>query len=72
LATVGQRLNNFRADFDPRTYGSPKLSDLVRKTGTFDVDQSDGKNPRIRLKTDDKRKSAKPAKAGSRGGPVAD
>jgi len=63
LGTVGQRLNNFRADFDPRTYGSPKLSDLVRKTGAFEVDQTEGKSPRIRLKTDDKRKSAKPAKA---------
>src|SRR3984893_4446979 len=30
LATVGRRLSNLALDFDPRTYGFGKLSDLVR------------------------------------------
>ncbi|MGL4967916.1 MAG: NYN domain-containing protein [Inquilinus sp.] len=49
LGTVGQRLANIASDFDPRTYGYRKLSDLVRKTGAFDVDQPDGKALRIRV-----------------------
>ncbi len=70
LGTVGQGLNNFRADFDPRTYGSAKLSDLVRKTNAFEVEHPKGKSTRIRIKTADKKKTARPAKAG-RGAPVA-
>jgi uncharacterized LabA/DUF88 family protein len=60
LGSLGQRLTNVRADFDPRTYGSTKLSDLIRKTGVFEVDQAEGKPPRIRLKP------ARAAKAGTR------
>src|ERR1700752_3656314 len=33
LGAVGQRLANIASDFDPRTYGYRKLSDLVRKNG---------------------------------------
>jgi len=47
---VGQRLANIASDFDPRTYGYRKLSDLVRKTGAFDLDQSEGRAMRIRAK----------------------
>ncbi|MGR9506335.1 NYN domain-containing protein [Rhizobium leguminosarum] len=50
LGAVGTRLANLASDFDPRTYGFRKLSDLVRKTGAFDVDQLDGKPLRIRVK----------------------
>jgi len=42
---------NTASDFDLRTYGSRKLSDLVRKTGAFDIDQSEGRETRIRGKT---------------------
>src|SRR5215467_6185041 len=35
LGAVGQRLANMASDFDPRTYGYRKLSDLVRKTEAF-------------------------------------
>ncbi|MGE0745991.1 MAG: NYN domain-containing protein [Rhodospirillales bacterium] len=59
LGAVGQRLSNLASDFDPRTFGSGKLSDLVRKTGAFDVDQPEGKGIRIRLKT------ARPPRAGA-------
>jgi hypothetical protein len=60
LSTVGGRLNNIFPDFDSRTYGCAKLSDLVRKTNAFDVEHEEGKSPRIRLKAGGK-KIAKPA-----------
>ncbi|MDR6289431.1 MULTISPECIES: NYN domain-containing protein [Inquilinus] len=50
LGAVGQRLANIASDFDPRTYGYRKLSDLVRKTGAFDIDQPEGKALRIRVR----------------------
>ncbi|MGZ2503928.1 NYN domain-containing protein [Rhizobium leguminosarum] len=50
LGAVGARLANLASDFDPRTYGFRKLSDLVRKTNAFDVDQLEGKPLRIRVK----------------------
>jgi hypothetical protein len=50
LGAVGQRLANIASDFDPRTYGYRKLSDLVRKTGAFDIDQPEGRAVRIRAK----------------------
>ena len=50
LGAVGNQLANLASDFDPRTYGFRKLSDLVRKTGAFDVDQSESKSLRIRVK----------------------
>ncbi|WP_373683743.1 OST-HTH/LOTUS domain-containing protein [Mycobacterium sp. KBS0706] len=50
LAAVGQRLANIASDFDPRTYGYRKLSDLVRQTGAFDIDQPDGKALRVRIR----------------------
>ena len=49
LGVVGQRLPNFASDFDPRTYGCRKLSDLVRKTGAFEIDQQKDRAMRIRL-----------------------
>ena len=64
LGAVGQRLANIASDFDPRTYGYRKLSDLVRKTGAFDVDQSEGRTVRIRA-----RREEKPKAAGRRGAP---
>ena len=50
LGVVGQRLANIASDFDPRTYGFRKLSDLVRQTGAFEMDQPDGRAVRIRIK----------------------
>jgi len=50
LGTVGQRLLNIASDFDPRTYGYRKLSDLVRGTGAFDIDQSEGRFMRIKAR----------------------
>ena len=42
LSEFGKRLNNLFSDFDPRTYGQKKLSDLVRATGAFDVEKIEG------------------------------
>lgn len=57
LGAVGTQLANLASDFDPRTYGFRKLNDLVRKTGAFDLEQSDGKPLRIRIKPSGKKKS---------------
>jgi uncharacterized LabA/DUF88 family protein len=51
LGAIGRRLANIASDFDPRTYGFRKLSDLVRGTGAFEIDQPDGRAMRIRAKT---------------------
>src|SRR5262249_45723468 len=50
LGAVGRRLANVAPDFDPRTYGCGKLSDLVRQTGAFEIDQPAGRAMRIRPK----------------------
>ncbi|WP_249779800.1 OST-HTH/LOTUS domain-containing protein [Bradyrhizobium sediminis] len=41
LGEVGGQVSNLFSDFDMRSYGHNKLSDLVRKTGAFDVEKSD-------------------------------
>ena len=50
LGQVGTQLSNLFSDFDVRSYGHRKLSDLVRKTGVFDVEKIDDANMRIRAK----------------------
>lgn len=50
LSAVGSQLGKMAPDFDPRTYGHAKLSELVKKTGLFDVELPKGKGMRIRLK----------------------
>jgi Fe-S-cluster formation regulator IscX/YfhJ len=42
LREVRTQLANLASDFDPRTYGFRKLSDLVRKTNAFDIEQLKG------------------------------
>ena len=37
LGQLGQVITQLHPDFDPRSYGSAKLSDLLRKTGRFEV-----------------------------------
>ena len=49
LGAVGTQLTNTQPDFDSRNYGCRKLSDLVRNTGEFEI-QQDGKSMRIRAK----------------------
>ena len=50
LSTVGKSLLNLAPDFDPRTYGHKKLSDLVRSSNTFDVQQSESGGILVRIK----------------------
>lgn len=57
LGAVGAQLANLASDFDPRTFGFKKLSDLVKKTNSFDVDHAEGRPVRIRLKSSTKKQS---------------
>ncbi|MEU4564268.1 NYN domain-containing protein [Actinoplanes sp. NPDC023936] len=41
LAGVGQIITKQRSDFDPRTYGYPKLGGLVGAIGLFEVERRD-------------------------------
>ncbi|HEY0920859.1 NYN domain-containing protein [Devosia sp.] len=60
LGQVGTQLANLASDFDPRTYGFRKLSDLVRKLEDLEL-KDDGVHLRVRIKP------AKPVPAGRRG-----
>ena len=50
LGEVGRQLANLASDFDQRTYGFRTLSDLVRRTNAFEIDQPKGGTMRIRIK----------------------
>lgn len=51
LGEVGKQLANLASDFDPRTYGARKLSDLVRKVDAFEIEEhAKGGSVRIRVK----------------------
>jgi uncharacterized LabA/DUF88 family protein len=52
LSEVGKQLANLAPDFDSRTYGFRKLSDLVRKTKSFEIAQTAEGTLRIRIKED--------------------
>ena len=47
---IGNRLRNAHPDFDQRTYGYAKLSDLIRATGRFEVQAGAGGAMRVRDK----------------------
>lgn len=59
LGAVGNWLVRLSPDFDQRTYGHAKLIDLVRKTGSFDVEQQEGGGIRIRFKSGAPKQSGK-------------
>jgi OST-HTH/LOTUS domain len=42
LGQLGQFITKAKPDFDPRTYGSSKLSELLTKTGRFEVKVESG------------------------------
>lgn len=50
LGVIGQRLGNLAPDFDARTYGSSKLSDLIRRSGAFALEKDEANHMRVRLK----------------------
>jgi OST-HTH/LOTUS domain len=52
LGEVGKQLANLASDFDPRTLGFRRLSDLVRKTNAFGIqEQPKGGSMRIRKRS---------------------
>ena len=50
LGTFGKQLSNLFSDFDPRTYGFSKLSDLVRSISEFEIEAPKEGAMRIRIK----------------------
>jgi uncharacterized LabA/DUF88 family protein len=63
LATIGNIITNQRPEFDSRTYGYPKLSDLIDATTLFEMDRrspGDGKPGVIYVR--DKRRRRSPAR----------
>ena len=42
MGQIGQFISQANPDFDSRSYGAAKLSDLIRKTGRFEVKQGPG------------------------------
>jgi hypothetical protein len=57
LGTVGQRLTTLSSEFDTRTFGHGKLSDLVEATGRFELDRT-GPHVRLRPKKGRRRRAA--------------
>ena len=51
LSALGSRLAIMAPDFDPRSFGFRKLSDLVRGTNKFEVEQANGGPLRIRSRS---------------------
>lgn len=62
LGHIGTQLANLAPDFDPRTYGFKKLSDLVRHIDAFELSQSPSGHLRARSKPSLKRGAARPPK----------
>jgi Fe-S-cluster formation regulator IscX/YfhJ len=68
LGLVGSQLANLAPDFDPRTYGFKKLSDLVRKLDSLDLEQVEGDHLRVRVRPEAVEPVAKaPARRSRRG-----
>jgi hypothetical protein len=51
LGRIGKRIAELASDFDPRTFGQAKLSDLVDKAGGFESRRTDSGLIQIRVKT---------------------
>ncbi|WP_159953253.1 NYN domain-containing protein [Rhizobium sp. 18065] len=50
LSALGTQLSNMKSDFDPRTFGYTKLSQLVRNAGAFEIEEREGGHMRMRLR----------------------
>jgi uncharacterized LabA/DUF88 family protein len=50
LGQLGQVLTQLYPDFDSRSYGSARLSELLKRTGRFDVQKGDGNQLMVRDK----------------------
>jgi uncharacterized LabA/DUF88 family protein len=60
LGQIGTHLSNLAPDFDPRTYGFRKLSDLVRKIERLEIN-TEGSAHRVRVKPKPPARRAKKA-----------
>lgn len=49
LGAIGKQLANLAPDFDSRTYGFKKLSDLVRSIDAFEIGQTEGGHLQVRV-----------------------
>ena len=58
LGVIGQRLGNLAPDFDARTYGSSKLSDLLRRSGAFALEKDEANHMRVRFRRVNGRETA--------------
>ncbi|HEV2518583.1 MAG TPA: NYN domain-containing protein [Devosia sp.] len=69
LSTLGSHLTKLESDFDPRSYGEKKLSDMVRKFFGFEVRDRDGQlavrltTPSALTKSSQAKKAPEPPKA---------
>ena len=59
LGQLGNVLRSIHPDFDERTYGFRKLSDLINATGQFDIEQPEGSGWRVRIKQPIRKKPTK-------------
>ncbi|MEG1452151.1 MAG: NYN domain-containing protein [Brevundimonas sp.] len=50
LGVVGNRLRSIYPDFDHRTYGHQKLSDLIRALPKLEITRSEGNGLKVRIK----------------------
>jgi len=48
LSQLGQYITRANPDFDPRTYGKTKLSDVMTATGRFEVRKAAGNQTEVR------------------------
>lgn len=48
MGQIGQYISQAHPDFDSRSYGSAKLSDLIRKSGRFEVRKATGNHWEVR------------------------
>ena len=71
LGGVGQRLQILASDFDPRTFGRAKLSDLVAATGAFELRQTEGRHMQIRPKAAARNSGSATRRRKPRGSPAA-
>ncbi len=61
LSDVGKQLANLTSNFEPKTYGFKKLSDLVRNAKSLDLNASKSGGMKMRLKPPSNRKTHRKA-----------
>lgn len=70
LSSVRNQVVNLAPDFDPRTYGFKKVSDLVRKIASLELNDEGSGRVRLKLKSEAPTKPAAKGKAKQAGQPA--